>query len=130
MPRFVILRHELPPASGRATHWDFMLEAGDTLRTWALDAEPAAGSTIAGTALADHRLAYLDHEGPVSGDRGHVTRFAAGDYKVLDDTADGLVLRLRSPRLAGELRIASVDPANQRFSFSFAGNSSATAGGT
>ena len=73
--RFVILRHDMPASAPRATHWDFMVESGEgVLRTWALEREPAAKVDIPALALADHRLAYLEYEGPVSGDQGHVTR--------------------------------------------------------
>ena len=33
MPRFVVLEH-----TWNGVHWDFMLEAGEVLRTWAIDA--------------------------------------------------------------------------------------------
>ena len=67
MPRFVILRHELPDPRRRGVHWDFMLEHAGVLRTWALAEEPAPNKPISAEALADHRLAYLNYEGPVSG---------------------------------------------------------------
>ena len=31
MPRFVVLEHELPAESERASHWDLMLEDGQVL---------------------------------------------------------------------------------------------------
>ncbi len=75
MPRFVILCHE----NHRGAHFDFMLESGDVLKTWALPQPPASGVEIECEALADHRLAYLDYEGPVSGGRGSVARWDRGD---------------------------------------------------
>ena len=42
MPRFVVLRHDAP----RGLHWDFMLEIGPVLATWALDREPGSGGPI------------------------------------------------------------------------------------
>ncbi|MCS7047501.1 MAG: hypothetical protein NZO58_14185, partial [Gemmataceae bacterium] len=77
MPRYVILEHDHP-----ALHWDFMLERGDVLRTWRLPAPPSIGK-IAAQALADHRRAYLDYEGPVSGNRGTVRRWDAGTYATI-----------------------------------------------
>ena len=76
MPRFVILRHDSP----RGEHFDFMLEAGDVLKTWALPRPPEIGVEMDCEALADHRLAYLDYEGPISGQRGSVTRWDCGTY--------------------------------------------------
>jgi hypothetical protein len=70
-----------------------MLEADGVLWTWELRELPAtwaralgcetAGATdsVPATRLADHRLAYLDYEGPVSGGRGSVTRVACGEFE-------------------------------------------------
>jgi hypothetical protein len=73
--RFVILEHDHP-----ILHWDVMLEAGDALQTWRLAAPPVIGAVVEATALGDHRRAYLDYEGPVSGGRGNVKRWDAGDF--------------------------------------------------
>jgi hypothetical protein len=99
MPRFVILLHETPPDSDRATHWDLMLEVGDVLRTWAIGEEPRMGRFIDAEGLADHRLAYLDYEGPVSRDRGTVSRWDSGHYSVEQETATQMELRLHGTRL-------------------------------
>jgi hypothetical protein len=79
MPRYVILTHDHP-----FLHWDLMLEDGGVLRTWRLLEEPAVGRTVPAEKLPDHRLAYLDYEGPVSGDRGNVVRWDYGTYDVID----------------------------------------------
>jgi hypothetical protein len=109
MPRFVILHHELPAqhalATGRATHWDLMLEWGDVLRTWALPAPPAYGQTCQAEQLADHRAAYLDYEGPVSGNRGQVTRWDTGHYEVQQQDDTTLRLTLQGQRLATTLAL-------------------------
>ena len=88
MPRFVILRHEMPPGSERRTHWDFMLEREDVLWTWALPQPPSEGRAVPAIRLADHRKAYLDYEGDVSGARGRVERFDQGDFDILDVRRD------------------------------------------
>jgi hypothetical protein len=80
MPRYVILQHVMPPHSGRESHYDFMLEDGGRLITWAIPELPRAGLQTAATKLPDHRLAYLDYEGPVTGDRGEVRRCDSGEY--------------------------------------------------
>ena len=71
MPRFVVLEHDHP-----ALHWDLMLEGDGVLRTWRLDAPPEPGKTVRATSSFDHRLIYLDYEGPISGGRGCVCRCA------------------------------------------------------
>jgi hypothetical protein len=97
MPRFAILRHD----SLRGVHWDLLLEAGGMLRTWALEQEPAAGAAIACRALPDHRLLYLDYEGPVSGERGTVARWDRGTYEAESESADELIVQLAGERLCG-----------------------------
>jgi hypothetical protein len=76
MPRYVILEHDHP-----FLHWDLMLESGSALRTWRLLALPRSGQTIPAQASFDHRLAYLDYEGPVSGGRGWVKRWDWGTFQ-------------------------------------------------
>ena len=78
MPRFVVLEHVW-----NGVHWDFMLERGEVLRTWAIDAPIVAGQDLPARALADHRLIYLDYEGEVSGQRGSVRRVDAGTYRTI-----------------------------------------------
>jgi hypothetical protein len=130
MPRFVILHHEMPATSERSTHWDLMLERDGVLATWALEREPVAGITIEAQRLADHRLHYLDYEGPVSGGRGAVVRVDRGSYAKLVETDVELAVRIEGEKLAGTVRIVPLDERRQRFSVSFEGVSSATTGGS
>jgi len=103
MPRYVILEHDHP-----VLHWDLMLETGGALRTWRLALPPSAGDIIAAKPLGEHRLAYLDYEGPVSGNRGTVTQWDRGDFEVVEQTDERLVVRLRGRRLRGT---ATLEPA-------------------
>ena len=115
MPRFVLLYHECPPSLGKPSHWDLMLERDGALLTWNLPSLPAAWGGEAGigfaeitaTRIADHRLAYLDYEGPISGERGSVTRVDRGEYEVLGEVGGVLRVRLRGARGDGviELRL-------------------------
>jgi hypothetical protein len=119
MPRFVILRHEMPGPPRGGVHWDFMLQQGETLRTWALAEEPTAGTEIAADALADHRIGYLDYEGPVSGERGTVWRWDSGEYEPLIDNARELIVQLRGARLNGTARLRSGTEDSHRWIFEF-----------
>jgi hypothetical protein len=101
MPRFVILEHDWP-----ARHWDLLLEAGPVLRAWRLLAEPGAGVAVPAEPNADHRLLYLDYEGPVSGDRGCVSRCDAGTFEWVADEPDRVAVELRGGKLAGVFAIA------------------------
>ena len=119
MSRFVILRHETPRESPRPLHWDFMLERGTILRTWALPQPPKVGQSTIGDALADHRTEYLELEGPVSGNRGHVERWDRGDYELIEEDHDRLVVRLAGSRFHGTVTIRRQPdkPSQWRFSF-------------
>ena len=107
MPRFVLLEHDHP-----VLHWDLMLECGDALRTWRLERVPTVAATIPAEPLPDHRIAYLEYQGPVSGDRGVVKRVDAGEFTQtgLDsDVVDREVieLQLAGTRLRGLATICS-----------------------
>lgn len=95
MPRFVILEHDHPQL-----HWDLMLESGELLATWRLPTPPAFG-TRAATRIGEHRRMYLDYEGPVSGDRGRVTRWDFGSYDEIEKTAERWTLDFDGQRLRG-----------------------------
>ena len=101
MRRFVILTHDHP-----FLHWDLMLESGPALRTWRLAQPPGPGADVAAEALGDHRLAYLDYEGPVSGARGYVTRWDAGVFDVVSESAAEVRVRLAGEKLSGEMSLA------------------------
>jgi hypothetical protein len=120
MPRFVILCHELPLNSPRASHFDLMLEHDGVLRTWACDKVPAPGESVRAERLADHRLAYLDYEGPVSCDRGDVQRVAVGTYEVVVDDDSQLRVRLLGDSLRGVLTLERLPGEPQRFRVSLA----------
>lgn len=100
MARFVVLRHDHP-----FLHWDFMLEKEARLRTWRLLQPPGGPGEIEARPLADHRLAYLDYEGPVSGNRGTVAAFDRGEYAIVAETDDTIVFELRGGKLHGQASI-------------------------
>jgi DNA polymerase Ligase (LigD) len=119
MPRYVILRHELPGSQRGGVHWDFMLEHGPMLRTWALSEEPSAGQEIRADVLVDHRPFYLDYEGPISGDRGTVSRWDAGEYELVSDTPVNVVTQLRGTRLTGLAALRTDSVGSHRWIFEF-----------
>jgi hypothetical protein len=77
-----------------------MLEHDGVLKTWRLPAQP---TDLPRTALAigDHRLAYLDYEGPVSGGRGTVKRWDIGTYDQPASTAGSWMVHLHGERWQG-----------------------------
>jgi hypothetical protein len=96
MPRFTILTHDHP-----FPHWDFLLERGEALQTWRLLTVPDSPGEITAEPLPDHRLMYLDYEGPVSNGRGVVSRWDTGDYNIVQETTERLEVELTGERLTG-----------------------------
>lgn len=113
MPQFVILCHDSPGG----IHFDFMLEADDVLKTWALPQTPRPGVEMDCEALGDHRLAYLDYEGPLSGERGSVARWDCGAYLLERRSDTEWVVFLEGEKATGEatLRRTADDPNRWRF---------------
>src|SRR5262245_61559573 len=99
MPRYVILEHDHP-----FLHWDLMLEEGETLATWRLSALPGRERlVIPAERIGAHRLAYLDYEGPLSGNRGRVNRWDVGVY--VQEQESPTVYRLKGGRWQGKIEI-------------------------
>jgi hypothetical protein len=107
MPRFVLLEHRWG-----GVHWDFMLEVGDLLKTWAIDAPIVADVDLPARALADHRPIYLDYEGEVSGGRGTVRRVDRGTYATLSWEEGRVRVRVEGDQLVGEVEIRQAGPAS------------------
>lgn len=105
MPRFVVLEHHPGRAGPQALHWDLMLEGPTGLATWACPQPLRVGIPQCLPRLDDHRADYLDYLGPISGERGLVTRWDTGTYQVERDDETGLWLRLDGQRLRGPLRL-------------------------
>ncbi len=100
---YVLLHH-----TGQAAvpdHFDLLVDfpatPGGRLLTWRLLTPPESWLHRPPTALRlpDHRRLYLTYEGPISGDRGHVRRVAAGMAKLLAATSTTLTLTLPDPAL-------------------------------
>ena len=115
MPRFVLLHHECPSGYVKPSHWDFMLEFGDVLWTWELRELPTSwrresnksSEVLPATRLADHRSAYLDYEGPLTGNRGHVARVASGTFTVIANTPEMLIVQLDSEMYCGRIQLTA-----------------------
>lgn len=87
----VILRHDTP--DGEA-HFDWMIlvESGG-LMTFRVNIRPdEAPGWFEARRLVDHRAAYLDFEGEISGGRGRVTRVARGELRLLEVADERVVV--------------------------------------
>ena len=115
MPQFVVLRHDSP----HGVHFDLMLEVGGVLKTWALPQPPAAGVDMECEALRDHRSAYLEYEGPISGGRGSVTRWERGTYAVERQSDAEWEVQLAGEKLVGTASLCRMSGESSRWRFSF-----------
>lgn len=102
MPRFVVLWHQTPPSSPRASHCDLMLEMGEVLWTWELPQWPPLCGTQA-VRLPDHRRDYLQYEGPLTRARGSVRRLDQGTYELLGGTHPRIVAQIAGQQHRGQL---------------------------
>jgi hypothetical protein len=115
VPRFVILRHDPEPVGNRKLHWDLMLEEESSLLTWALEYEPEVDISIPAEQLANHRLEYLDYEGPVSGNRGTVSRWDSGSYEWTGRSDVELRLDIEGQVLAAQVCLRRTAANTQRW---------------
>lgn len=103
--RFVVLRHD----GIERPHFDLMIESqpGGPLETWRCNAWPIEGSTEL-IQLPPHRRAYLDYEGPISGNRGYVSRVEAGTCRVnIEEDGQWIVHAASSEGRVFNLRLQS-----------------------
>ncbi len=101
MPRFVIQEHR-----ARKLHYDFRLEAGGVLRSWAVPKVPPKRALIKRLAVQveDHDLDYIDFEGNIeegSYGAGLVKIWDKGTYETETDRNDKIVFRLYGKKLKG-----------------------------
>ncbi len=94
-----------------------MLEQNGVLATWQLTTLPAAwhhflklaaiqeNDTVLAIRLADHRLAYLDYEGPISGNRGEVYRIEEGTFEIEQQSKESLRVVLVGKKLRGVVQL-------------------------
>ncbi len=102
--RFALLEHADP----RGVHWDLMIERPDgaALTTWRLSRDPlATDADTPAERIADHRLAYLEYEGALSGGRGHVRRVDGGVARWLLEEDDRAAFELEGKTLRGAFEV-------------------------
>jgi hypothetical protein len=104
MRRFVVQAH----TRNNRTHYDLMLESGETLKTWQMDSPPdqIPQTTIK---IQDHRLIYLEYEGEISNNRGSVKIWDKGNYATIKEKESGWVISLRGKLLDGGYQISFIE---------------------
>jgi len=111
--RFVVLHH----TEATGDHYDLMIEMGNQLATWKLHDPPEHIESEAYDIhrLPDHRPRYLDYEGPISGDRGHVTRHDSGECVVHQRSDARWEVTFHGQRLMGNHILECIDQSEARW---------------
>jgi DNA polymerase Ligase (LigD) len=107
--RFVILEHRWD-----GVHWDFLVEDGAALRTWAIDGPIVEGADLPARALPPHRRAYLEYEGEVTGGRGSVRRWDQGACRIVEWSDDAARMDVRGSQLVGSVELWCVEEEGRR----------------
>jgi hypothetical protein len=109
MPRFVILWHEAGPELGRGSHFDLLFEEGNHARTWFVERRIEPNVELIAGALLPHRLFYFDYEGSLSDNRGAVSRWDRGEYKLLVADENRFEADVHGDHLVGAVRLIRRD---------------------
>lgn len=121
MPNYVILHHEFPGGSDRQSHWDMMFQLGDLLLTWEVAQCPQPGMQAVARQLDDHRLEYLDYSGPISGNRGTVSRWDWGSYQGDPSRSSSFSLQLQGVQFEGRFQLEPIEGTKGEWSVTFPG---------
>lgn len=103
--RYVLLRHD---TSETEFHWDFLFEEATALRTYSVSRQVVEQAMKQGgfheivPQRPDHRMIYLQYEGPISNQRGCVHRIDAGEFVWI---FSGQTLRFQGELCSGTVEI-------------------------
>jgi DNA ligase D-like protein (predicted 3'-phosphoesterase) len=101
MPRFVVQLHD-----ATTLHFDFRLQSGEVLRSWAVPKGPSLDPAVRRLAVevADHSLSAGDFEGVHDGQQrgsGAVIVWDEGTTEIVRDEPDHIVFVLHGRKLSG-----------------------------
>jgi hypothetical protein len=99
MPNYIVLHH----TAIETPHYDLLLDISpnETLATWRSNTwPPSPGDEL--HRIQNHRREYLQYQGPVSDNRGDVKRVASGEFELLREEPNHIVIRVNP---VGEIRL-------------------------
>ncbi len=113
--RFVVQKHR-----ARSLHYDFRLEMGGVLRSWAVPKGPPLEPGIRRLAVQveDHPIDYIDFAGEIPHGEygaGSVEIWDKGEFNLEKESADILEFSLRGKRLSGSYALIHTDSKNWLF---------------
>lgn len=113
--RFVVQRHQ-----ASHLHYDFRLEMGSVLRSWAVPKGPPLESGIRRLAVQveDHPIDYIDFAGEIPRGEygaGSVEIWDKGEFTLEKETADSLEFSLRGKKLSGRYVLIHTNDKNWLF---------------
>ena len=109
MPIFVIQEHH-----ASHLHWDFRLEIGGVLKSWAIPKQPPRTKGIKRLAIAveDHLKSYANFEGEIPEGEygaGKVKIWDKGTYKLIEKDKKKIEFELNGKKLSGKYVLVKTD---------------------
>ncbi len=113
--RFVVQKHK-----ARNLHYDFRLEIGGVLRSWAVPKGPPLKKGIRRLAIQveDHPVDYIDFVGEIPQGEygaGSVEIWDKGEFNMEEQSVDILEFSLRGKKLSGRYALIHTDNKNWLF---------------
>jgi len=108
MPIFVIHEHK-----ARRLHWDFRLESGGVLKSWAVPKMPSNNPDVKRLAIQvdDHDKNYANFQGEIKEGygKGTVKIWDKGNYKLESKSPSKIVFNIQGKRLKGKWALIKAD---------------------